>query len=350
MPRFACILPPDTRLVQRSLCLDQQQALALGLIAPFALSPAPGAPTAPNPDTPWPQLTRLLGEDLDAGWPKLQGELHIAGGWQAPPRQAAQITVQAPGACLSIQLTQADTAAGPFFIPQTDPPSATPYWAGGETIHLQSMHPQHPHLHGVVPALRPRFFVHQTLPDGSHRFAELQATIETLWLLPSLAQGLVVYRALAPTRSAEGHDINALLVALEPSDTPEHPTEHYLQSCVQAMAAHYADDTPGFIPDDGPDSPRGPDNLDKPDGPSAGRALHEEIRQQKLRFQAALAQHGVDDDHVMQVLMANPHTQQFAQLVAQRAGNLSGFFTEIESLLHVIEHGDVPQPPGKNTP
>ncbi|WP_322997262.1 DUF2169 domain-containing protein [Castellaniella sp.] len=272
------------------------------------------------------------------GWPKLQGELHIAGGWQAPPRQAAQITVQAPGACLSVQLTQADTAAGPFFIPQTDPPSpATPYWAGGETIHLQSMHPQHPHLHGVVPSAQPRFFVHQTQPDGSHRFAELQAKIETLWLLPSLTQGLVIYRALAPTRSTEGHDINALLVALEPADAPAHPTEHYLQSCVQAMAAHHAGDISSVMPG-------------IPDKLPTEHPLHEEIRQQKLRFQAALAQHGLDDDHVMQVLMANPHTQQFAQLIAQRAGNLSGFFTEIESLLHIIEQGDMQQPSGKNSP
>ncbi|MFC4299695.1 DUF2169 domain-containing protein [Castellaniella hirudinis] len=202
------------------------------------------------------------------------------------------------------------------------------YWKGGEQILVRNMHPEHPDLHGQVPALRPRFFIHQTKPDGEPGFLELYVHADTLWLLPEQNLGLVIYRAAITVNLPEARDVNCFYAEFEPQDTPELPIEHYTERCLRLAAPEAFRNIPDL------------DTLQDEYADLSGQELLEKVREQKALFQQALESHDIDEASLQRQLQENPHTRRFAQIIAQRNGSLSGFLNEIEGLLALLTSED----------
>ncbi len=215
-----------------------------------------------------------------------------------------------------------------FFMAAPEDQRIQGFWAGGEPVLARNMHPDFPDLGGRVPQLRPRFFVHQTQPDGEVRFVELKVNTDTVWLLPGERIGVAIYRALVPIHTPDARDVNGFLAEFESPDDPESPLEYYIGRCLRAMSPELFKD----IPD--------PAEIEKANANLDNHELLQKIAEQKELFKQMLANRGVDEATLMRELSDNPHTRKFAQTIAQRSGSLSGFFSEIEQLLHAIEGTD----------
>lgn len=369
-------MPPRIELLQRSLKLgDDRYAMALGVIQPFALHPSgPEAAGVPEGNL-WDAVGQVLGKngEIDEGCPKVRGEW-LAFGQCHPPAGytewpvSARITAGPLDKQLAIAQDQpvvqgfaplapddperqqhqgrhddawlakrwphhpVDTDPAFFQLAPPDQRLDDGYWQGGETILVRNMHPQYPDLHGRAPAQRPRFFVHQTPPDGPPDFVELQVHADTLWLLPEAQLGLMIYRSLVPVHTPDGRDLNAFLGTFEDPASPEQSPEHYLQQYLALAAPNLATQQQALFA-----------QRQQEYAQLSGPELLEKITEQKTLFKDMLKQHGTDDETLMQQMLATPQTRQFAQAIAQRSGTLSGFFTEIESLLREIESIDAPQ-------
>ena len=378
LPSLQIFLPPQVEMLQRCLKLDDgRYAMALGVIQPFALHP-PGAESAePLPGNLWETIAQILGKngEIDEGWPKARGEwlafghCHPPAGYTAWP-VSARITVGELDKQLAIAQDQPQTHGfaplppdsperlahqgqhdgtwlakrWPHPAADTDPAffQLAPadqqrfgFWQGVEAILVRNMHPQHPDLHARIPTQRPRFFVHQAPPDGTPDFAELEVHAETLWLLPEAQLGLMIYRSLVPVQTPDGRDLQAFMGCFEAANSPAQPLQHYLDQYLSLAAPELAAQQQA--------QPSQLAALQQEYAQLSGPELIEKLAEQKALFTAMLQQHGTDDETLMQQLLATPQTRQFAQIIAQRNGTLSGFFNEIESLLREIEGVDSPQ-------
>ncbi|WP_323012557.1 DUF2169 family type VI secretion system accessory protein [Castellaniella sp.] len=372
LPSFRAFLPPGAELIQRSLRLsNDQQAMSLGVVVPFALHPQ-DSPAPIWSGSLWDAVGQALGKTatLDEAWPKLRGEL-LAAGTCYPPAGHDQWPISAHITAGPIDkrlaISQNDTqvsgfaplapehparqayagahdhawlkARWPHHATDTDPLffQQAPkdqwldgFWAGGDTILIRNMHPQHPDLVGRVPQDRIRCFTHQTQPDGNPSFKELDAHLDTLWLLPEAQLGLVIYRALCPTHTPDGRDINALLAEYEAPDAPPLTIDHYVQLCIQKMSGQVA------LP---PETKK----LQTEAEQLSSQQLLAKVLQQKESFQAILQAEGVDDQAMIAQMLAHPQTRQFAQAIQQRNGSISGFFAEIEGLLKAFDDAEAEQ-------
>lgn len=372
LPSFRAFLPPQAELIQRSLRLsNDQQAMSLGVVVPFALHPQ-DTPAPSWSGSLWDAVGSALGKTatLDEAWPKLRGELLAAGtcyppaGYQQWP-VSAHITAGPIDKRLAIEQSHPqvdgfaplapdhpsrqayagahdDTwlkARWPHHATDTDPlffqqaPNdqwLDGFWAGGDAILIRNMHPQHPDLIGRVPSDRMRCFTHQTLPDGNPSFKELDTHLDTLWLLPEVQLGLAVYRALCPIHTPDGRDINALLAEYEAANTPSLTLDHYIQRCVQHMSGQAA------LPPETRQQQTEAEQL-------SSQQLLAKILQHKESFQAILTAEGVDDQTMIEQMLAHPQTRQFAQAIQQRNGSVSGFFAEIEGLLKAFDAAEQEQ-------
>lgn len=201
------------------------------------------------------------------------------------------------------------------------------FWQGGEEITIRNMHPEFPVLQARVPRLNPRFFVHQSDPDGEARFRELHVHADTLWLLPESQLGIIIFRGGISVADGTGHDINAFYAELETPDHEPYPLEFYLNNCLRLMAPEVFKDLPD------PASPEYKAELASMDEAK----LLQKLREQRSYFEASLKTAGMREDELLKQLEANPNTRQFAQTIMQRNGTLTGFFNEIEGLLKIIQ-------------
>ncbi|HBT34230.1 MAG TPA: hypothetical protein DEB15_16085 [Pusillimonas sp.] len=214
------------------------------------------------------------------------------------------------------------------------------FWAGGETIEIQNMHPEHPVLQGRLPRTRPRFFVHQSSPDGSAHFRELNVHLDTVWLLPEERLGVLTFRGSIAVSDPDARDINAFYAEFEdPGELPL-PVDLYLNNCLKGMAPEVFKDVPDVT------SPDFKASLES----TSGEELIKKVRDQREYFQASLNKAGIREDQLLGMLEANPNTRQFAQAITQRSKSLTGFFNEIEGLLKVIQEEEGTQPPAETKP
>lgn len=111
------------------------------------------------------------------------------------------------------------------------------FFAGGEPLSVEGMHPAQPVLHGQMPRLRVRVFAtrrstppfpHLTPPQtGTEIFEESATRLDTLWLFPSLERGLVLYRAILPCADDEYTDLIRLMSVVEAADAPLTDIEYW---------------------------------------------------------------------------------------------------------------------------
>ena len=213
------------------------------------------------------------------------------------------------------------------------------FWLGGEPITVRNMHPRHPDLHGRVPALRPRFFIHQDKPGGESAFLELNVHADTLWLLPGLCMGLLIYRAATLIQSPVAEDVNCLMIEFEAPEAPELPIEHYTERLLRTVAPEAFEGIPDLA------------ELQQANAHLSSGELLDKLREQKVLFKQALEAQGIDESAMLQQLLDDPHSRRFAQMIAQRGGSLLGFLNEIEGLLATIESGDADPPaPARQAP
>ncbi|WP_250528574.1 DUF2169 domain-containing protein [Caballeronia sp. GAWG2-1] len=100
------------------------------------------------------------------------------------------------------------------------------FWQGDERIVVDYMHPDQPHLAARLPALRARCFVTRRIA-GDMRFEECAARPETVWILPEIGQGIVLYRAVAALGDEDADDIAQLMVDFESMTSAPLPAEYY---------------------------------------------------------------------------------------------------------------------------
>lgn len=100
------------------------------------------------------------------------------------------------------------------------------FWRGDEAIELLHLRAGQPLLTSALPALRARCFVRRQVEASPH-FEEISAHAETVWLLPDLGSGLVLYRAVATLGDEDGDDILDVVTAWEPMHSAPRPTAAY---------------------------------------------------------------------------------------------------------------------------
>ncbi len=103
------------------------------------------------------------------------------------------------------------------------------YLRGDEGFEAEHMHPARPRLAGRLPGLRARCFVHRKLADGAMQFSEIETRAETVWLLPELECGIVLYRASAKTDDSDADDVLHAMAEWENMGDAPLPFEHYEQ-------------------------------------------------------------------------------------------------------------------------
>ena len=111
------------------------------------------------------------------------------------------------------------------------------HFKGNEQFSITNMHAEHATLSGTLPPIYGRAFINQSVPvrdeqqkltgDYQTEFTEIKTKLDTLWLFPNAAIGVMIYRGTIEAYTDDGTDIQALLLACENrNDSPRSP-EHY---------------------------------------------------------------------------------------------------------------------------
>lgn len=106
------------------------------------------------------------------------------------------------------------------------------YFKGTEHYSITNMHTEHKKLEGNLPSIYGRAFVNQTSINAESdeletQFKEIPTKLDTLWLFPNAAMGVMIYRGTIEANSDDGSDISALLLACENRDDKPRTLEHY---------------------------------------------------------------------------------------------------------------------------
>jgi uncharacterized protein YjbI with pentapeptide repeats len=100
------------------------------------------------------------------------------------------------------------------------------YWCGDETWSVSGLHPQHPHISGTLPGLRPRLFVEYC--DSARPIVEAPLDLDTLWLFPDAERLLLLYRVQILVSDADAEDVAALGLGCERRDDPVLSTQAWI--------------------------------------------------------------------------------------------------------------------------
>ena len=93
-----------------------------------------------------------------------------------------------------------------YFNTAPDDQRLKEYLRGDEAVAITRMHPGKALIASVLPALRPRLFVHQREKDAEV-FREVPCRAETLWLFPDREVGILLYRGTVPVADEEYEDV-----------------------------------------------------------------------------------------------------------------------------------------------
>jgi hypothetical protein len=99
---------------------------------------------------------------------------------------------------------------------------------GDEKIEIKNMHPSISTISSSLPELRLRLFVMHKNDRGEDGFKEMLVQADTLWLLPNLERGILVYRATYPLVNGVFGDIKYVYSVIEDLKDEAKPIEYYL--------------------------------------------------------------------------------------------------------------------------
>lgn len=106
------------------------------------------------------------------------------------------------------------------------------FFVGDEAIEIKNMHPLLPTINSSLPGLRLRIFVVQTDADGVDDFREVTVFADTLWLLPNLGCGVLMYRMVCPIANIDASDIKYVYTVLEELKDEPKPIEYYVEDFI----------------------------------------------------------------------------------------------------------------------
>ncbi len=100
------------------------------------------------------------------------------------------------------------------------------YFKGDELYTISNMHPKHQEFKGQLPPIYGRGFVNQRIGDEVV-FKEVPTKLDTLWLFPNEAMGVMIYRGTIEASTDDGTDIEAVLLACENRADEPRSLTHY---------------------------------------------------------------------------------------------------------------------------
>lgn len=232
-----------------------------------------------------------------------------------------------------------DTNFTYFQVAPTDQRLAQGFWQGGEAINVQNMHPTHALLQARLPALRARLFAAVAVSDQEFQMGEAETRLETVYLLPDQLAGVALYRALIDVQDPQARDVVGLCAALEPLDAPAKSLEEYVAEFgpqLQAELGPMVRKPPPTMP-----------SLEQAQA-SAEETLAQ-IQAQRQAFLGRMAQAGMTEAQIMEVLRQNPQTRTLAVAIGQAAGgSFMRFFDELEQMVKLTQD-DADQGPRDGT-
>ncbi len=93
------------------------------------------------------------------------------------------------------------------------------FFQGDEEIEIRNMHPEQARIRSQLPQVRCRCFLGNQGLDSEHRFQELQCRMDTLWLFPELATGILIWRGIVQLQPGDSGQ-QMLAATLEPTAQP----------------------------------------------------------------------------------------------------------------------------------
>lgn len=107
-----------------------------------------------------------------------------------------------------------------FFNAAPDDQWAAEFFRGDEDFECLNLHPEHPSISGRLPGWRARCVIDLGTPE-ERKLHDVALRIDTVWMLPHLGIGVMVYRGTANIRESDGTDIrNAVLGYERMTDLP----------------------------------------------------------------------------------------------------------------------------------
>jgi uncharacterized protein YjbI with pentapeptide repeats len=125
-----------------------------------------------------------------------------------------------------------------FNVAPADQWQAAPF-TGDETLRFENLHPTQPLLTGQLPRIRGRCFVRRN--DTNALLEEVPLSLDTLWLFPAQARGVLVFHGMLETQEDDASDVALVLLACEALGDPK-PLSHY-----EAVLARRTDPEYGLI-------------------------------------------------------------------------------------------------------
>ncbi|KYG09376.1 hypothetical protein BE21_18275 [Sorangium cellulosum] len=178
------------------------------------------------------------------------------------------------------------------------------FFRGDEEIVLRNLHPEKPELRCKLPGVKLRCFLRRTRRSGEEVQTELAMNLDTLWLFPGAAHGVLVFHGVAPVREDDAADVSLLCLACEDLGRPK-PMDHYERVLEQRLSKEHGalaslDDRP-LMPDLRGDMKRPPSPYDE----MADLVAHEQLAYKNMMkrgdrqvesARALLIAHGLDPD------------------------------------------------------
>ncbi|OYO27934.1 DUF2169 domain-containing protein [Janthinobacterium sp. PC23-8] len=161
------------------------------------------------------------------------------------------------------------------------------YLQGDECFSLQGLHPQQTVQNGHLPGLRARCFVNRRQADGVAVLSEMAARLETVWLFPEQACGIVLYRAQCDFAEDDAADILHVMAQWENLQDPPQTFAHYQARFAAELSGQPV--PPVAAPEPVP-PPLAADTADAAVAPPVAAMPEEEVTPELLALQQALAQ------------------------------------------------------------
>ncbi|MRG94286.1 DUF2169 family type VI secretion system accessory protein [Polyangium spumosum] len=104
---------------------------------------------------------------------------------------------------------------------------------GGEEFVLENMHPREATLRGRLPTGVARCFV-EVEAEGGTELRDVPTRIDTVWLFPHHARGVVIHRGVVPVAEDDAADVINLLAAYEAPGKSK-PVAHYKKAMAERL-------------------------------------------------------------------------------------------------------------------
>ncbi len=109
------------------------------------------------------------------------------------------------------------------------------FFRGDEELVLKNLHPDRPELRCRLPSVQLRCLMRRKQRSGAEVDAEIEMKLDTLWLLPEAAHGILVFHGTARVREDDASDVSVLCLGCEDLGEPK-PLEHYQKVLEQRLS------------------------------------------------------------------------------------------------------------------